>query len=81
MNIRQKALIGIASLLLAWSGWKGLNALMISAPLPGLQTGKGEATMPPKVQQDGRRVETVPDARTIQGHDPVRHRSSLLGPL
>ncbi len=51
MNIRQKALIGIASLLLAWSGWKGLNALMISAPLPGLQTGKGEATMSPKVRK------------------------------
>ncbi len=51
MNIRQKALIGIASLLLAWSGWKGLNALMISAPLPGLQTGKGEATMSPKVSK------------------------------
>jgi peptide methionine sulfoxide reductase msrA/msrB len=51
MRIRQKALIGLASLLLAWSGWKGLNALMIVSPLSGLQIGKGEATMPTKVRK------------------------------
>lgn len=51
MKIGQKALIGLASLVLAWSGWKGLNALMISTPLPGGQAVKGESTMAPKVRK------------------------------
>jgi peptide methionine sulfoxide reductase msrA/msrB len=51
MRIGQKALIGLASLALAWAGWKGLNALMYANPLPGFQAGKGETTMAPKVRK------------------------------
>ncbi|MDD8027753.1 MAG: bifunctional methionine sulfoxide reductase B/A protein [Acidobacteriota bacterium] len=46
-----RALILLASLALAWGGWKGLNAVLAAGPVRPIQTGQGETTMPRSVRK------------------------------